>query len=67
MAGLLGFFHLAILRQKTDQNRSSYFKYSEAGTVSDHLHESDSENPDMTVAIGLYYFEERDEHAKYKW
>ena len=31
------------------------------------LHESDSDNPDMTVAVGLYYFEERDEHAKYKW
>jgi hypothetical protein len=29
--------------------------------------DADANDEKSTVAIGLYYFEERDKHAKYNW
>ena len=62
--------------QKKRLRRISYDRLSEAAVSFDDLFIAyESLNPvsdrneaeESAVVIGLYYFEERDKHAKYKW
>jgi len=75
--GLAQFSAFSLNIRESDLNRLRRISYDRLSDMAESfddlfmayetLHESNFEEPGKAVAVGLYYFEERDENAKYTW